>query len=96
MRPIDCLSIVESVKGISFDEWCDLPVVLFPRETELVSVVNDCLTILECPSGLDFGIEMDGSIKMRGILKDEPISPVTLFLVKVSILHPVFDGEVLV
>ena len=96
MCPIDRASIVESVEGISFNEWCDLPLVLLPCETELVSMVDDCVAILECPSGLDFDIEVDWSIQVWSVLKDESVSPVVLFLVEGSILDAMLDSEVIV
>ena len=96
MRPIDCASILEPIKSISFNEWRDLPVVLLPCETELVPMVDDCSTILECPSGLDFGIEVNWSIQMWSVFKDESISPVVLFLVEGSIPDPMLDSEVIV
>ncbi len=96
MCPIYCSAIFKSVESISFNEWGDLPVVLLPCETELISMVDDCSAILECPSGLDFGIEVNWSIQMWSVFKDESISPVTLFLVEGSILNPVLDSEVMV
>jgi hypothetical protein len=62
----------------------------------LVSVVNDCLVVFECPTRLDFDIEVNRTVEVWSIFKDESVSPVTLFLVEPSILNPVLDGEVIV
>ena len=94
--PIYCSAIFKSVESISLHERGDLPVVLFPCKSELVSMVDNSSAIFECPTRLDFGIQIDGTIQMRSVFKDESISPVTLFLVEGSILNPVLDCEVIV
>jgi len=96
MRTIDCSAILESVESISLHEWGDLPVLTFPSESKLISMIDHCPAILECPTGLDFGVQVDRSIQMRSVFKDEPIPPVILFLVEGSILNPVLDCEVMV
>ena len=94
--PIDCSAIFKSVESISLHEWGDFPVLTFPSETELITVVNHCPAIFECPTGLDFGIQVDRTIQVRSVFKDESIPPVTLFLVEGSILNPMLDCEVMV
>jgi hypothetical protein len=94
--PVDCSAILESIESISLDERGDFPVILFPSETQLVSVVNDCLVVFECPTRLDFDVEVNRTVEVWSVFKDESVSPVTLFLVEPSILNPVLNSEVIV
>jgi len=96
VRSINCSAILKTVESISLHEWGDLPVLTFPSESKLISVVDHCPAIFECPTRLDFGIQIDGTIQVRGVFKDESIPPVILFLVEGSILNPVLDSEVIV
>ena len=92
--PVDCSAILKSIESISLDERCEFPVVLLPCETELVSMVDDCSFVLECPTGLDFGKQIDGTVYVWSVLKDESISPVVLFLIKGTMFNSVFDCKV--
>ena len=94
--PIHCSAILESVESIPLHKRGDLPVVLLPCETKLVSMIDNGSAILECPTGLDFGVEVDWSIQVRGVFKDESIPPVTLFLIEGPILNSMLDGEVMI
>ena len=96
VRSINCSAILKSVDGISFHERGDLPVFLFPSKTELISVVFNSPTVFKCPTRLDFDVEVNRSIQMWGILEDESIPPVTLFLVEGPILNPMLDGEIFI
>jgi hypothetical protein len=96
MCAVDRLFVVEPVNGIPFDEWCNLPLVFFPSESELVSVVSDSPSIFECPTRLDFDIEVDRTVEVWSVFKDESVSPMVFFLVEGPILNSVFDREILV
>ena len=96
MCAVDRLFVVEPVDGISFDKWSNLPLVFFPSESELVSVVSDSPAIFECPTRLDFDIEVDRTVEVWSVFKDESVSPVVFFLVEGPIFNPMLDGEVFI